>query len=106
MTHALDDRAFDLETFDGGEGNRLGLSEDERTARQFVTEGEATFMMLAWRTASGEGAAKQLGPLGVAGVRMALALLGAANPLELLAATRRGRSAAELSPDKRPSLIK
>jgi len=58
LTHALDDQHFDLETFDGGEGNRLGLSEDERTARQFVTEGEATFMMLAWRTASGEGAAK------------------------------------------------
>jgi len=104
LTHALDDQHFDLETFDGGEGNRLGLSEDERTARQFVTEGEATFMMLAWRTASGEGAAKQLGPLGVAGVRMALALLGAADPLELLAATRRGRSAAELSPDERREL--
>ena len=104
LTHALDDQHFDLETFDGGEGNRLGLSEDERTARQFVTEGEATFMMFAWRTASGEGAAKQLGPLGVAGVRMALALLGAADPLELLAATRRGRSAAELSPEERREL--
>jgi hypothetical protein len=104
LTHALDDQHFDLETFDGGEGNRLGLSEDERTARQFVTEGEATFMMLAWRTASGEGAAKQLGPLGVAGVRMALALLGAADPIELLAATRRGRSAAELSPEERREL--
>jgi hypothetical protein len=104
LTHALDDQYFDLETFDGGEGNRLGLSEDERTAHQFVTEGEATFMMLSWRTASGEGASKQLGPLGVAGVRMAVALLGAADPLELLAATRRGRSAAELSPEERREL--
>jgi hypothetical protein len=55
LTHALDDQHFDLETFDGGEGNRLGLTEDERTAREFVTEGEATFMMLAWQSASGEG---------------------------------------------------
>jgi len=101
LTHALDDQYFDLETFDGGEGNRLGLSEDERTARQFVTEGEATFMMLAWKAASGEGAGKQLGPLGVAGVRMALALLGAADPLELLAAARQGRSLAELSAEDR-----
>ena len=101
LTHALDDQYFDLETFDGGEGNRLGLSEDERTARQFVTEGEATFMMLAWKSASGEGAGKRLGPLGVAGVRMALAMLGAADPLELLAAARQGRSVAELSPEDR-----
>jgi hypothetical protein len=35
---------------------------------------------------------------------MALALLGAADPLELLAATRRGRSAAELSPEERREL--
>ena len=58
-------------------------------------------MMLAWKTASGEGAGKQLGPLGVAGVRMAVALLGAADPLDLLAAARHGRSAAELSPEDR-----
>jgi len=104
LTHALDDQHFDLETFDGGEGNRLGLSEDERTARQFVTEGEATFMMLAWRSASGEGAGKRLGPLGVAGVRMAVTLLGAADPIELLAAARGSRSVAELSPEDRREL--
>ena len=101
LTHALDDQHFDLETFGGGEDNRLGLSEDERTARQFVTEGEATFMMLAWRSASGEGRGKRLGPLGVAGVRMAVALLGAADPIELLASARGGRSVAELSPEDR-----
>ena len=101
LTHALDDQHFDLETFDGGEGNRLGLPEDERTAREFVTEGEATFMMLAWRSASGEGAGKRLGPLGVAAVRMAVTMLGAADPLELLAAARRGHSIAELSPEER-----
>jgi hypothetical protein len=104
LSHALDDQHFDLERFDGGEGNRLGLSEDERTARQFVTEGEATFMMLAWRSASGEGADKRLGPLGVAGVRMAVALLGAADPIELLASARGGRSVAELSPEDRREL--
>ena len=104
LTHALDDQHFDLETFDGGEGNRLGLAEDERTAREFVTEGEATLMMLAWRSASGEGAGKRLGPLGVAGVRMAVAMLAAADPLELLAAARRGRSVAELSPEERREL--
>jgi hypothetical protein len=104
LTHALDDQHFDLETFDGGEGNRLGLSEDERTARQFVTEGEATFMMLAWRSSSGEGAGRRLGPLGVAGVRMAVALLGAADPIELLASARGGRSVAELSPEDRREL--
>ena len=104
LTHALDDQHFDLETFDGGEGNRLGLSEDERTARDFVTEGEATFLMLAWQSASGEGAGKRLGPLGVAAVRMAVAMLGAADPLELLAAARRGRSVAELSPEERSEL--
>ncbi len=104
LTHALDDQYFDLETFDGGEGNRLGLSEDERTARDFVTEGEATFLMLAWQSASGEGTGKRLGPLGVAAVRMAVAMLGAADPLELLAAARRGRSVAELSPEERREL--
>ena len=104
LTHALDDQHFDLETFDGGEDNRLGLTEDERTAREFVTEGEATFMMLAWQSASGVGAGKHLGPLAVAGVRMALAMLGAADPLELLAAARLGRSAAELSPQERGEL--
>ena len=104
LTHALDDQHFDLENFDGGEDNRLGLTEDERTAREFVTEGEATFMMLVWQSASGVGAGKHLGPLAVAGLRMALAMLGAADPLELLAAARLGRSAAELSPQERGEL--
>jgi len=104
LTHALDDQHFDLETFDGGDANRLGLSEDVRNARQFVTEGEATLMMLAWNSASGEGTKKRLGPLGVAGVRMAVAMLGAADLLELLATARRGRSLAELTPEDQREL--
>jgi hypothetical protein len=104
LTHALDDQHFDLETFDGGRDNRLGLSEEQRTARQFVTEGEATFMMLAWQNATGQGADKHLGPLGVAGVRMAVTMLGAADPLALLAAARQGRDLTELTEEDRREL--
>jgi hypothetical protein len=82
----------------------LGLSEETRTARQFVTEGEATFMMLAWKMASGEGKDKHLGPLTVAGLRMALAMLGAADMTEILATTRQGRSLADLSAEERDEL--
>lgn len=104
LTHALADQHFDLETYDGGPGNRLGLSEETRTARQFVTEGEATFMMLAWKAAGGQGKNKHLGPLAVAGLRMALAMVGAADMIELLVTARQGRSLAELTPEERNEL--
>lgn len=104
LAHALADQHFDLETFDGGPGNRLGLSEETRTARQFVTEGEATFMMVAWKAAGGQGKNKRLGPLSVAGLRMGLAMMGAADMTELLATTRQGRGLAALSPEDREEL--
>ncbi len=104
LAHALADQHFDLETFDGGPGNRLGLSEETRTARQFVTEGEATFMMMAWKAAGGQGKNKHLGPLSVAGLRMGLAMVGAADMIELMASTRQGRSLAELAPEDREEL--
>lgn len=104
LTHALDDQHFDLETYDGGPGNRLGLSEETRTARQFVTEGEATFMMVAWKAAGGQGKNKHLGPLSLAGLRMGLAMVGAADMVELMATARQGRSLEELSPEERKEL--
>jgi hypothetical protein len=90
LQHALQDQHFDLVDFDGGEGNARGLDDDERTARHFVAEGEAMFVMLAWQMGSGVGPGRHLGPLAVAGLRMSVTMLAAADMVELLTFARQG----------------
>ena len=104
LTHALQDQYWPLEEFQGGPDNRLGLSDDEKTAREFVTEGEATFLMFAWDAGSGEGDTRHLGPFAVAGVRMMMTILGKADFFELLSAVRRGHSAQMLDAEARAEL--
>ena len=104
LQHALQDQHFDLVEFDGGEGNARGLDEDERSARHFVAEGEAMFVMLAWQMGSGAGGEKRLGPLAVAGLRMTVTMLAAADLTELFAVFRQGSAAAGLSAENRADL--
>jgi hypothetical protein len=104
LEHALQDQHFDLVAFDGGEGNARGLDEDERTARHFVAEGEAMFVMLAWQMASGSGPEKRLGPLAVAGLRMSVTMLAAADLVDLLSVSRQGGSAGMLSAQDRDDM--
>ena len=104
LTHALQDQHFGLVDYDGGPGNAQNLSEDERAARRFVVEGEATFVMLAYQAGSGQGAARSLGPLQVAGVRMSLTMLAAIDYVEMLATVRTGAGADKLDGETRVAL--
>jgi hypothetical protein len=104
LQHALQDQHFDLVEFDGGEGNARGLDDDQKTARHFVAEGEAMFVMLAWQMGSGAGAARRLGPLAVAGLRMSVTMLAAADMLDLLSFARQGENADLLPADERADL--
>jgi hypothetical protein len=90
LMHALQDQHFDLTRYDGGEGNAQGLDDDERAARRFVAEGEATFVMMAWQMSDGPARERRLGPLAVAGLRMSVTMLAAADLVELLLAARQG----------------
>jgi hypothetical protein len=104
LEHALQDQHFDLVEFDGGEGNARGLDDDERTARHFVAEGEAMFVMLAWQMGSGAGEARRLGPLAVAGLRMSVTMLAAADMVDLLSVARQGGAAGMLTAEDRADL--
>jgi hypothetical protein len=104
LTHALQHQYFDLIAYDGGIDNAQQLSDDERTARQFVVEGEATFVMLAYQAGSGRGATRSLGPLQVAGVRMSLTMLAAIDYVDLLAVIRTGEGAGKLDAESRAAL--
>jgi hypothetical protein len=90
LTHALQDQHFDLLAFDGSAAGASTLDDDARNARRFVTEGEATFVMMAWQISGGSGAERRLGPLMVAGLRMGIAMLAAADQAELVSALRQG----------------
>jgi hypothetical protein len=104
LQHALQDQHFDLMTFDGGEGNQQGLDDDERTARRFVSEGEATFVMMAWQIGSGSGTGKRLGPLAVAGLRMGVQMLAAADLVDVLSSMRQGGDAGGLDAESRAEI--
>ena len=104
LTHALQDQYFDLIAYDGGPDNAHQLSDDERAARRFVVEGEATFVMLAYQAASGQGAGRTLGPLQVAGVRMTLTMLAAIDYVDMLATVRVGEAANKLDAETRAAL--
>jgi hypothetical protein len=104
LTHALQHQHFDLIAYDGGPDNEQHLSDDERTARRFVVEGEATFVMFAYQSGSGSGAARSVGPLQIAGVRMSLTMLAAIDYVEMLAMLRTGEGANKLDAEARASL--
>jgi hypothetical protein len=104
LTHALQHQYFDLIAYDGGTDNQQNLSDDERAARRYIVEGEATFVMLAYQSASGSGSARHLGPLQVAGVRMTLTMLSAVDYVELLALVRTGQETEKLDDETRQSL--
>ena len=103
LTHALQDQYFDLASF-CDDDEKGGLDDDQRVARRFVSEGEATFLMMAHDLGSGPPAERRLGPLAVAGLRMNITMSAAADMLELLAALRQGSSAASLDPETRTEL--
>jgi hypothetical protein len=104
LTHALQHQHFDLIAYDGGPDNQQHLSDDERAARRYIVEGEATFVMLAYQAASGSGAARHLGPFQVAGVRMTLTMLSAVDFVDVLALIRTGEEADKLDADAKESL--
>jgi hypothetical protein len=104
LTHALQHQHFDLIAYDGGPDNAQHLSDDERAARRYIVEGEATFVMLAYQAASGSGAERHLGPLQVAGVRMTLTMLSAVDYVDVLALVRTGEEAAKLDAEAKQSL--
>ena len=104
LTHALQHQHFDLIAYDGGPDNAQHLSDDERAARRYVVEGEATFVMLAYQAASGSGAERHLGPLQVAGVRMTLTMLSAVDYTDVLALVRTGEEADKLDAEAKQSL--
>jgi hypothetical protein len=102
LAHALQDQAFDLEAYDGDKVP--GLDDDQKLARRCVVEGEATFLMFARDLGSGAARGMHLGPLQVAGLRMSIAMLAAADMLELMANMRRGENAAKLDEETRTEL--
>jgi hypothetical protein len=107
LAHALQDQHFDLAAFQPdseAEQRRLDLDDDHLLARRFVVEGEATFLMMARGLGSGAAGGMRLGPLAVAGLRMNLTMLAAADMLDLLANMRQGRSADRLDPETRSEL--
>jgi len=104
LTHALQHQHFDLIAYDGGPDNAQHLSDDERAARRYIVEGEATFLMLAYQAASGSGAARHLGPFQVAGVRMTLTMLSAVDYVDVLALIRTGEEADKLDAEAKQSL--
>jgi hypothetical protein len=102
LVHALQDQHFDLLRYDAEEDK--SLDDDQRLARRFVVEGEATFLMLARDMGQGGARSMHLGGLAVAGLRMNITMLAAADMLELLAGIRQGRSAATLDEETRADL--
>jgi hypothetical protein len=104
LTHALQHQHFDLIGYDGGPDNAQHLSDDQRAARRYVVEGEATFVMLAYQSGSGSGAERHLGPLQVAAVRMSLTMMSAVDYVDVLALVRTGEAAEKLGAESRQSM--
>jgi hypothetical protein len=102
LVHALQDQNFDLRRYDAEDDE--ALDDDQRLARKFVVEGEATFLMLARDLGHGGARTMHLGGLAVAGLRMNITMMAAADMLELLADIRQGRGAAALDEQTRSDL--
>lgn len=103
LVHALQDQYFDLERF-SGDGDDAGLDEDERQARRFLIEGEATFLMMAHGLGSGPPSERRLGSWSVAGLRMEIRMLAALDMVQLAASLRQGNAAESLDAESRAEL--
>jgi len=101
LVHALQDQNFDLQRF--GADADPAVDEDQRLARKFVVEGEATFLMMAHGLA-GAGTQAQLGNLSVAGLRVWTRMLAAMDFLDVVATVRLGSEADRVGPDERAAL--
>jgi len=101
LVHALQDQSFDLRRFlaDGDPA----VDEDQRLARKFVVEGEATFLMMAHGLAR-PGAQAQLGNWSVAGLRVWTRMLAAMDLLDVVSTVRLGSDAGTVSADERAAL--
>jgi hypothetical protein len=88
LMHALQDQHFDLTAFGGGDkpqteppfGDAGGLSDDQKIARQFVSEGEATFMMMAFGAADREGGQVRVSPAKLGLLRAGLSMIAGLEP--------------------------
>lgn len=103
LVHALQDQYFDLQRFSGDRAGS-GLDEDQKLARRFVIEGEATFLMMAHGLGNGPPSERRLGSWAVAGLRMETRMLSAMDMLDLAASLRQGSSAEKLDPEARSEL--
>jgi hypothetical protein len=102
LAHALQDQHFDLRRFEGEQDP--GTDEDQRLARRFVVEGEATFLMTARGMGTGGPAERRLGSWSVAGLRLWTRMLAAMDVLDLASSVRQGRTADALDPETRASM--
>ena len=102
LMHALQDQYFDLQRFSGEHDQ--ALDDDERLARRFVTEGEATFMMMAHGMGSGRPDQRKLGSWTVAGLRMGTRILAAMDMLEMASDIRQGEAPEKLDPKARADM--
>ena len=103
LVHALQDQYFDLQRF-SGDRDGAGLDDDQKLARRFVIEGEATFLMMAHGLGNGPPSERRLGSWAVAGLRMETRMLSAMDMLDLAASLRQGSSAEKLDPEARAEL--
>jgi hypothetical protein len=101
LVHALQDQNFDLRRF--GADADPAVDDDERLARKFVVEGEATFLMMAHGLA-GPGGQARLGNLSVAGLRLWTRMLAAMDLLDVVSTVRLGSEADRLNADDRAAL--
>ncbi len=101
LVHALQDQNFDLSRF--AAERDPGVDEDQRLARKFVVEGEATFLMMAHDLAR-TGAGARLGSWSVAGLRVWTRMLSAMDLLDVAATVRLGSQAESVDADQRAAL--
>lgn len=101
LVHALQDQHFDLQRF-GAEHDDT-VDDDQKLARRFVVEGEATFLMMAHGLARA-GSQQTLGNWSVAGLRVWTRMLAAMDLLDVASTVRLGREADSLSADDRAAL--
>lgn len=85
LTHALQHHHFDLVAYQEGP-----LDDDARSARTFVVEGEAMFVMLAAQFGAAAGDGHRLGPWAVAGLRMSVAALSGMKLSDLMTLMKAG----------------
>jgi len=100
LVHALQDQHFDLRAFT----DDPRLDDDQRLARRFVVEGEATFLMMAHGLGDGPPAERRLGPWAVAELRLGTRLLAAMDMLDMVTNAREGSTAERVDSEARREL--